>query len=289
VLGPVTCGACGAKVREDRARCLRCGAAVVAVPTPPQHVSIRAVASVAGVIAVAAVSIFIAGRPADPVPLAAVAAAGAGPVTAAAASPAPSVPNQQVIDPTMASMDASRAGLAAYNGGDVAGSIERFMAAVDADPDGADGLNNLGQALVRVGRTREAIPYFDRAIVASDAVWAYHFNRARAYAELTQWGRAVAGYRDAARLFPEDYVTAFNLAKALQSDGDLSGAIAQFERAIVLAPGESDFHLSHAFALETAQRPRDAAAAYRRYLELEESAPQAEKIKARIAQLESQS
>ena len=36
-------------------------------------------------------------------------------------------------------------------------------------------------------------------------------------------------------------------------------------------------------------RPRDAVAAYRRYLELEESGPQAEKIKARIAQLETQS
>jgi tetratricopeptide (TPR) repeat protein len=142
---------------------------------------------------------------------------------------------------------------------------------------------------VRAGRTREAIPYFDRAVAAADAVWAYHFNRARAYSELKEWSRAVAGYRDAARLFPEDYVTAFNLARALQSNGDLPGAIAQFERAIALAPGQPDFHLSLAFALETAGHPGHAAAAYRRYLELEESGPQAEKIKARIAQLETQS
>ena len=81
----------------------------------------------------------------------------------------------------------------------------------------------------------------------------------------------MAGYRDAARLFPGDYVTAFNLARALQSNGDLAGAIGEFERAIALAPGESDFHLSLGFALETAGRPRDAAAAYRRYLELQES------------------
>ena len=41
--------------------------------------------------------------------------------------------------------------------------------------------------------------------------------------------------------------------------------------------------------LLTPDQVAEAAAAYRRYLELEESAPQAEKIKARIAQLETQS
>jgi tetratricopeptide (TPR) repeat protein len=292
LLGPVTCSACGAKVREDRARCLRCGAALVAAAPPSRHLSPRVIGIVAGLIAIAALATYIAARrPETAAPAVQPAAPVAAPVAAATPAPAaaPVVPGQQTLDPAVASMDASRAGMVAYNGGNVAGSIEQFTAAVEANPDSADALNNLGQALVRAGRTSEAIPYFDRAIAAADRVWAYHFNRARAYAEMKQWGRAVAGYRDASRLFPNDYVTVFNLAKALQASGDLPGAIAQFERAISLAPGESDFHLAHAFALESAQRPRDAAAAYRRYLELEESAPQAEKIKARITQLETQS
>jgi len=187
------------------------------------------------------------------------------------------------------SIDESRQGLAAYNRGDVTGSVEQFTAAVEADPQNADAQNNLGQVLVRTGRTREAVPHFDRAIALSEGTWAYHFNRARAYAELKEWSRAIAGYRDAARLFPDDYITAFNLAKALQASGDLPAALAEFERAIALAPAQADFHLSHAFALETAGQPRQAAAAYRRFLQLEESSPRAEKIKARIAQLESQS
>ena len=292
MLGPVTCGACGAKVREDRVRCLRCGVTLGApAAKTTRKVSTRAIAIVAGVIALGGIVALVSSRPAGFAPVVAEAAATppAGTPGGAPASPGRGVPNQNVIDPGVRSMDESRSGVAAYNRGDVAGSIGQFTAAVDVDPGNADALNNLGQALVRAGRTREAIPYFDRAVAAADAIWAYHFNRARAYSELKEWGRAVAGYRDAARLFPEDYVTAFNLARAMQSNGDLPGAIAQFERAIALAPGQPDFHLSLAFALETAGRPRDAAAAYRRYLELEESGPQAEKIKARIAQLETQS
>jgi tetratricopeptide (TPR) repeat protein len=252
--------------------------------------STRALGVVAGVVAVGGIAMIVLGRPVETASRVAPAAAGvaAAPATAPGAA-VRTVPNQQVLDPGAASMDASRGGVAAYNRGDVAGSIDQFTAAVEANPGNADALNNLGQALVRAQRTREAIPYFDRAIAASGAIWAYHFNRARAYAELKQWGQAVAGYRDAARLFPSDYVTAFNLANALQANGDLPGAIAEFDRAIALAPGQADFHLSRAYALETAKRPRDAAAAYRHYLEMEQSAPQAEKIKARIAQIESQS
>jgi tetratricopeptide (TPR) repeat protein len=188
--------------------------------------------------------------------------------------------------PVFASREVSHGAIAAYNRGDVAGSMEQFQAAVDTDPQNAEALNNLGQTLVRSGRPREAIPYFDRAVEIAGGVWAHHFNRARAYAQLEEWSPAIAGYREAAGLFPDDYVTQFNLAKALQASGDLEQAVSAFARAIELAPGQSDFHLSHGLALEAAGRPADAATAYRRYLELENAAPEADKIKARIARLE---
>ena len=184
-------------------------------------------------------------------------------------------------------MDLSRGGLAAYAKGDVAGSVGQFTAAVEADPSNAQALNNLGQALVRSGRAREAIPYFDRAVAAASSEWTYHFNRAKAHGELQEWGSAVAGYREAARLFPDDYATAFNLARALQANGDMNGAVEQYQRAINLAPGEADFPLALAYALETAKRPTDAVKAYQRYLELQDSGPTAEKVRKRIQELES--
>ena len=242
--------------------------------------------AMAGILVVVGVAVFLlAGRSTRPAVSSSVsgvrtsAAVGAGGMSAEATE-------RSTPAPVFSAMDTSRQGVAAYAKGDVSGSLEQFQAAVAADPDNADALNNLAQLLVRTGRPRDAIPYFDRAIQASGTSWAYHFNRARAYAQLAQWPSAIAGYRDAAQLFPDDYITQFNLAKALEANGDIDSAIASFARAIVLAPGQTDFHLSHGRALEAARRPAEAATAYRRYLELEEAAPRAEEIKARIAALE---
>jgi tetratricopeptide (TPR) repeat protein len=175
--------------------------------------------------------------------------------------------------------------VAAYRNGDVPASIEQLTAAVEGNPTDAEALNNLGQVLVRAARASEAIPYFDRAIEQSPRVWAYHFNRARAYAVLQSWSRAIDGYRDAAGLFPSDYATQFDLARALQANGDLPAAIDAYGKAVALAPGEPDFLLSLAAAQEAANRRADAAQSYKRYLELEPNTPDADKIKDRIARL----
>jgi tetratricopeptide (TPR) repeat protein len=208
---------------------------------------------------------------------------------AAVRSPPGASPRQADVasDRRAISMDLSRRGVAAYSKGDVPGSIEEFMAAVEAEPTNGQALNNLGQALVRAGRARDAIPYFDQAIAISAGVWTYHFNRAKAYGELQDWSRAVAGYREAAGLFPDDYATAFNLARALQASGDLNGAIDEYQRAMNLAPAEPDFPLALAYVLESARRPGDAVTAYRRFLELQDSGPTSEKVKQRIEELES--
>lgn len=281
----VACPSCGAKTGARRDRCPRCRAPLASVPaaqpaaggrgrasTPVVVLCVAAIALTAG----AAARMGTAEEAIDATPLATV-----DPSTAAA------TPAEDESRAAVASMDSSRAGLAAYTRGDVAGSIEQFSEAVAADPKNPQALNNLGQVLVRSGRVSEAIQYFDQAVELEDGVWTYHFNRARAYGELQQWGRAIAGYRDAARLFPDDYATAFNLARALQASGDSAGAIAEFRRAIVLAPGEPDFHLSLAYALETAQKPDEALTTYRQYLELQDSGPAAEKVRKRVEELES--
>jgi tetratricopeptide (TPR) repeat protein len=281
VLGPITCAACGAKVRKDRPVCLRCGLPLRQAPVAPRA-KMTSLALMAGAIALGGVSaLIIASAPREQ-------AAEAAPRSAAVtvSTTTPEAPNPSRPDPVFASREVSRGAIAAYGRGDIVGSLEQFQAAVDADPQNADALNNLGQMLVRSGRPREAMPYFDRAVQIAGGVWAYHFNRARAHGQLAQWSPAVAGYREAARLFPDDYITQFNLAKALQANGELDQAVSGFARAIELAPGQTDFHLSHAQALEAAGRPADAATAYRRYLELENTAPEADKIRARIARLE---
>jgi tetratricopeptide (TPR) repeat protein len=203
------------------------------------------------------------------------------PATSTSASASLAIPEDRVF----AGADAARAGIAAYNGGDVAAAVTQFTAAIERDPNNAEALNNLGQALVRSGRAREAIPYFDRAIGIENGAWSYHFNRAKAYGDLKEWGPAVAGYTDAARLFPDDYVTHFNLARALEAKRDLPAALQSYAKATELAPGQADFHLWYGQALDQSGKRPEAATEYRRFLELDPNASQAEKVKARLSEL----
>jgi len=290
---PVNCQACGAKTdARRRTRCPRCRAELV-IPQPqqaqPQSRRSRtpvAILCIIGLVVTAGVVSQIGTGESTGPSSAAGTAAAQRPVGSSSAVRT-SVAGEYKPTAIATSMDLSRGGLAAYAKGDIAGSVEQFQSAVEADPSNAQALNNLGQALVRSGRVREALPYFDRAISAAGSEWTYRFNRARAYGELQEWGRAIAGYRDAAGLFPQDYATAFNLARALQASGDVSGAIEEYQRAMNLAPAEPDFPLALASALETARRPADAVRAYERFLELQDSGPTAEKVRRRIQELKS--
>lgn len=289
----VTCGACGAPVPVGRIGCGRCGSRLVgteaALPAEVRSAKSTRLVIIGASLVVGSIAIaMLAGSRDASGPVAAsgvnsAAATGMTPGASAAANSPEREPG--VPAPEFAALDASRSGIASYNSGDVASSVTQFSAAVEADPNNAAALNNLGQVLVRTGRAREAIPHFDRAIELSENVWSYHFNRARAYAELKQWRQAIVGYTEAARLFPDDYATEFNLAKARQADGDLAGAIEGYARAAELAPGQADFRLWQGRALDLAGRAGEATAAYQRFLELEPEGPQAEKVKARLAQI----
>lgn len=294
MLDAVICPACGAKLREDRERCLRCGAAVRLDTAPARHPSpfrrrllLGALLAI-GVLTLAGVAIM--GPPTTaPAPVAApaeeVGTSSSASVPAAPAN-ASSGPSQSTNFAPVTAQDSERVALAAYGRGDMQTSIEQLTRAVERGSNDPNTLNNLAQVLVRAGRVREAIPYFDRAIALSQGTWSYHFNRAKAYGELQQWGRAISGYREALQLFPDDYATQFNLAKALQANGDLSEALATYERAIELAPGQADFLLSYGRALEAARRPADARAAYGRFLELAPDAPEADKVKGQYDRLQ---
>jgi len=271
-------------------RCLRCGASMLVVTHPsaaeppgttPNRTLLMA-GFVAGVMVVGAVGLMFTGP--SEVRAAASRTASVDSTSRPAQSPAdPAGARGTPPDPE----DQSREAIAAYRAGDVNAALAQLTALVEAHPNDATALNNLGQALVRAGRPGDGIAYFDRAIAQSPNTWAFHFNRAHAEEELQAWAPAVEEYRRAASLFPEDYATQFNLAHALQAGGDLQGAIDAYQKAVTLAPGKPDFLLSLAAAQEAARQTADAANTYRKYLQLEPASPDAEKIKDRIARLTS--
>jgi tetratricopeptide (TPR) repeat protein len=297
VVEPVVCRACGAKIKEGRPTCLRCGEPLVSADeprrprwwerfVPAQH---RAPLLVAGsilsmVVLLGIAATFQPGAPVSP-------AQPAGPQVSqpAVAPAAPAEPRSEAVPPGGAVdppfLDISRGGISAYSRGDLPAALERFQQAVQKGPSDLESLNNLGQVLVRLGRAADAVPYFERAIALDQSRWASRFNLARANGEMGDWTRAVAEYRRASELFPDDYVTHYNLALALRRAGQEESTAAELRRAVELAPAETTFRLSLALSYERLNRPADAAAAYRQYLDLAPDAADAAKVKARLAAL----
>ena len=290
------CAVCGTKFNAERDRCPRCRTKVERPDREAQVAAARADAARSRrfqVIGITALSVALAvvgavwalaprsqsgvARPSAVDPLAArsrAAAAPDGPDTAAK-----DAPKERTF------MDAPGAASEAYHAGNADEAVQHYEEAIARNPRDAEALSNLGQVLVKQGRADEALPYFNRAIDLDQNRWAYVFNRARAYAVLERWTESIGDYRRAAELFPGDYATAFNLAMALHKSGDEEGAVTEYQKAITLAPDEASFRMALGISLERLKRKAEAAAAYEEALKLAPSAPDADKVKERIAQL----
>ena len=289
----IVCRACGARIKAGRERCLRCGNKLEessrALPTTllrdlsSKHgAALKAGGALLLVMLLgAAGAAYLRARPSNPEPPASVSAPAPKPATATrAVQPAEPALEGRVLDHKLA-------GSLSYAQGDYAAAVDRYRQALVENPNDADTLNNLGQALTRMDQAAEAIPYLDRARELYPNVWAYRFNLARAHGQAGDWSRAVAGYRAAQELFPDDYVTQFNLAHALHKEGNNEQAVVEYQKAITLAPGEPSFQLSLAASYESLNRSSDAVQSYRRYLEMAPDAPEARKVKERLQALTS--
>jgi Flp pilus assembly protein TadD len=290
----IQCTACGAKIRADRVACPRCRAKfkpVVQTDSVAEARRSRALATWSAVALGAAVLVVVGLRMArDPEPS----------PTLTTARPADPLASRRVQPKTVEAeteakpdtgrpfLDPAGTGALDYSAGNFTSALEQFQAAVSKNPSDAESLSNLGQVLVKLGRTAEAIPYFERAIKIIPQRWAYRFNLAHAQGLLGKWDDAVANYREAQQLFPTDYATAFNLAMALHKKGDDAAAVDEYKKAITLDPNDASFRMALAISLEKLQRRIEAVAAYNDYLQLAPSAPDADSVRARIAQLSGQ-
>ena len=106
-----------------------------------------------------------------------------------------------------------------------------------------------------------------------------------AHGQSGRWDRAADEYREAARIFPDDYATAYNLGLALHNIGDDQAAISEYQRAILLAPGEPSFHVALGNSLEKIGRTDDAVREFRIFLDMDPLAAEAVNLKAHVAAL----
>lgn len=280
-----TCPDCGAKLSAARRRCPRCRA-VLGPPDPATVAAAsrkltRVAAGIAGAFVLLLGGLWAAREWApvpDPPP---------APVVRSTPLPQPAVVQAppRPLERERPFLDPPGQAAVAYAAGDMGAALGHYRRAIERNPNDAESLSNLGQVLVRLNRTPEALPYFDRAIALIPQRWAYTFNRARALGLLGRWQESVADYRRAQALFPGDYVTTFNLALALRKLGDHEAAVAEFQKAIAFEPNEPTFRMALGMTYERLQKPTDAAEAYEEALKLAPLAPDAEIVRKRIAQL----
>jgi tetratricopeptide (TPR) repeat protein len=277
----IVCPSCGAKVRAKHNRCPRCRAKFDQGTRPRIDFNRFAPAAIAILIVAGAAAGYAVWRQRSERPI----DAAPGPaVQAAEAAAAPVRPRPAVErDPaSLPSIEPNRAGNAAYGAGDYEGALVAYRQAIEKNPSDAESWSNLGQVLVRLERTVEAVPALERAIQLNGERWAYHFNLARAHGLLGNWDVAVTEYRRAQQLLPEDYAVTFNLGLALRQAGDAAGAAEQLEKATALNPEDASFRLALARTYEQLGRKQDAVAAYQQTLALAPDATEAPVIRSRI-------
>ncbi len=147
--------------------------------------------------------------------------------------------------------------------GDLEGALEQYQWAAVIGPDQPEAHLRLGQALSRLGRKEEALAAFDAATEADKGSSERpHLLQAEIHVARGEWTAALAAYRNAAELSPEDpephYRRGWLLSQKLEEDG---AAITCFRQALEVDPEHEPSRRALA-QLEAQRGACDAAATW---------------------------
>lgn len=289
----LTCQHCGATMAFARATCGRCGrplvftdAEGVTVETAVLNREARRVRNVRrSLFALAAVALVVAAvvaatqyRRSEITRLSfqeAMDAARRAADEPVAFLPAPIVPEETASSPAVT----------APRVGDLDHALEVHMEVLRRQPDNAEAANRVGQILTELGRSQEAIAYFDRALSARPGHPTYRFNRAVAISYGLAQEQAAREFQDLALVTPADARVHHNLALALRRLGRDDDAAVSFGRATELAPAEPPGWLGLGMSLDRLGRAAEAIQAFERYLALNPTDPETDQVRRRLAQL----
>ena len=140
-------------------------------------------------------------------------------------------------------------GAALVSLGRVPEAREHYEQSLQINPRNAEALNNLGDVLLQEGKVGDAIERYEQALRIKPDYADAHNNLGAALAQTGRIGEAIAQYELALRTRP-DYAEAHcNLGIALQDTGKIEEAIAHYEQALRIKPDFADAHYSLGLAL----------------------------------------
>ena len=134
-------------------------------------------------------------------------------------------------------------------------AIRNFSKAVELDPNYVDALNNLGNALYSRGYYNESIRYLSRALDLDPKCVSAKNNMANSLAASGRIDEAIKYYGETLKLAPETADVHNGLGVALVVKGDIDGAVTHFREALRLAPDNVGvrMNLERARAIKNAQ------------------------------------
>lgn len=152
--------------------------------------------------------------------------------------------------------------------GRVAEAMDRYDAAVRADPRCARAHLNRGNVLLAGARLDEARSAYQLAIDCDPHYAAAHFNLGNLNTRAGDLAAAARNYQQAVVLKP-DFANAFvAMGNVLDSLGRKEEAIDSYQRALAIDPGYAEVHFNIALLATTQGRLSEAAASLRRAIDL---------------------
>ncbi len=126
--------------------------------------------------------------------------------------------------------------------GDLKGAEYAFKKVTEAEPGYADGWLNVARALIQEGETEAARPYVEHALSIDPKLGRIHFFRALIQKAAGDYDGALRSLRITESMYPRDRVVLNQLGRILFLKREYADAIASFRRALAVDPEDVQAH-----------------------------------------------
>jgi tetratricopeptide (TPR) repeat protein len=154
-------------------------------------------------------------------------------------------------------------------------AIENFRRVLQINPDYVEVHNNLGNALMQIGRSQEAIEQIQQVLSLKPDYPAAHYNMGKILSDMGRVQESLEHYQEAIRLNPDFPEAHYSLGNILFNEGQVREAIEHYRQAVRLKPDFCTAHNSLGYALTIAGEPQEAIEHIRQALVLKPDFPEA--------------